>query len=64
MKRPRTTQPGDHLRHSWECEWHLDQYAAECTCGLTAPRPEWSTLTPRDGSPYPVNPKAEDASNG
>lgn len=63
-KFPRSPMPGDALRHPLDCEWHVDQYPAECTCGLTAPRPEWSTLTPRDGSPYPPVPALEDGSNG
>jgi hypothetical protein len=28
-------------KHHTICEWHLDQYPWECTCGLTAPKPEW-----------------------
>ena len=25
-------------RHHIDCEWHLDQYDWECTCGATRPR--------------------------
>lgn len=27
--------------HHEICEWHLDQYPWECTCGLTAPKAPW-----------------------
>lgn len=27
--------------HHIDCDWHLDQYPWECTCGLTAPRAPW-----------------------
>jgi hypothetical protein len=27
--------------HHIICEWHLDQYPWECTCGATAPRAAW-----------------------
>lgn len=57
---PRPPQPGDALRHHINCEYFVDFYPSECTCGWSQPRPAWSTLTPRDGSPYPVPPALED----
>lgn len=24
------------MKHSRNCDWHVDQYPWECTCGLTA----------------------------
>lgn len=42
----RGTNDGELVCHHPDCEWHLDQYPWECTCGLTAPRPAWSDLEP------------------
>ena len=30
--------------HHPDCEYWFDNYKWECTCGLTAVRPEWSKL--------------------
>lgn len=27
--------------HHEDCEWHLDQYDWECTCGATRPKAPW-----------------------
>ncbi|MBV9250787.1 MAG: hypothetical protein JO227_16245 [Acetobacteraceae bacterium] len=27
--------------HDINCEWQLDQYDFECTCGMTRPRAPW-----------------------
>jgi hypothetical protein len=32
---------GDAARHHINCEWQFEQYAQECTCGLTAPKAPW-----------------------
>lgn len=32
-------------QHHPDCEyWMIEQYPSDCTCGLSAPRPEWSKL--------------------
>lgn len=36
----REDAPPDGVHHPI-CEWHLDQYPWECTCGLTAPKASW-----------------------
>jgi hypothetical protein len=49
IARPEERRSGaDPLRHHADCEYWHDQYSNECTCGLTAPRPAWSVLTPKE----------------
>lgn len=38
---PRPPMRGDASRHHLNCEWQFEQYAHECTCGLTAPKAPW-----------------------
>jgi hypothetical protein len=37
----RPNQPGDCARHHPDCDWHLDQDPADCTCGLSRPKQPW-----------------------
>jgi hypothetical protein len=31
--------------HAWDCDWHLDQYPWECTCGKSAHEQVWVEAT-------------------
>lgn len=37
----RVLSDGRGVTHHIICEWHLDQYPWECTCGVTRPKAEW-----------------------
>jgi hypothetical protein len=49
-------------QHHGDCEFWFDQYPFECTCGLTAERPEWSTLVQRAPSTITKLPAASENS--
>jgi hypothetical protein len=37
--------------HHWQCDFHADQYAWECTCGLTGERHWICDVLPADRAP-------------
>jgi hypothetical protein len=50
------------LNHHKDCDFWTDQYEFECVCGLTMPRPEWSTFEPNAPAEFPPPPAAPENS--